>query len=69
MARYMVSYTKKYDRKIYESDVFSSYTCALKEAEFIKSIISMKTMIVLRDYEGQDNLENSGKFFLFRILK
>lgn len=69
MARYMVKYTQKHTGKVRESDLFDTYVSALNESLYIMGLGVAKTIVVLRDSEGEDHPDNAGKFFLWRIIK
>lgn len=67
--RYIVRGYKKYTRKLQESAVFKSYNAALHEAQEFVNSNQYKIIIILRDTEGVDHIDNAGKFFLFSIIK
>ncbi len=69
MARYMAVGYKKYTYNKQEGFVLPTYQQAYADAlDFLKSD-QYTVILILRDSEGADHIENAGKFFLYRIVK
>jgi hypothetical protein len=64
MALYKTVYYANRTGKVTESPV-TSMSPAIDRTLIAKS----KVVLVLRDSEGEDHLDNAGKFFLHRIIK
>lgn len=69
MARYMVEYTQLNTGKRCECDIRLSLSEALSDSQYVKDLNVAKTILILRDQEGTDHIDNTGKFFLYRIIK
>ena len=69
--KYLLKYKIKGKGKSLESDLFLNLSGAFNEWALIQKIHgdAIKVAVILRDSEGEDCLENSGKYFLYRILK
>lgn len=69
MSKFIVQGTNKHTGKLQESIVHGTYKQAYTDAiDFLESE-QYSTIIILRDSEGEDYIDNAGKFFLHRIVK
>ena len=68
MARYKIEFTRRNNNGkliTQEAGPFNTPECFVLREEMAK----WKTIVILRDSEGEDHPENAGKFLLYKIVK